>query len=457
MAVQWKAKHRVGAVPGTNAVQRMVPVVPENGQERFQAEYRKRNLTTVLYALLLASTVVSLVAIFGPWLEPGTRYSVTISCFVYLALIWLNRKGYGSVAGVIAVLTLIFVANFGLSIGRGFRDESMLIFPGVLIFSSLILNRIVYGIVTAFVILNVIVVGLLDVNGHFQHVVGNTANYGEIVTASMIVGGIAIAVYLLINSLFRSLRRAESSRYQFRSIFDSSPDGVVIMDFDGTIRQVNRKARRLFQRNSDDILSGNFNEFLRESDAERFATLVRDLEAGIGPDREFEAQLVVGDDRARTVQISGWLVTDPISKPLAVGVFLIDVSETRELEAEKSTLEKTAFPCPESRSDRDVGRRYRARLQQHPRRHPRVCGSRGDRIEGQSGRQRLLDEDQRCRPAGQSARSTDSPLQPTREGGARSDLPYGRDQGGIEAHRVHVPGHHRDSGVVSRDPRDDPG
>lgn len=314
-----------------------------DGKERFHTEYRRLNLTTVLYALLLASTVVSLVAIFGPWLEQGTRFSVPVSCVVYLALIWLNKKGYGSVAGVLAILTLMLVANYGLSIGLGFRDESMLIFPGVLIFSSLILNRAVYIIVTVVVITNVVVVGVLDVHGYFMHGIGNTANYGEVVTAAMILGGTATSVYLLIKSLFRSLRRAESSRYRFQSIFDSSPNGVVIMDFDGRIRQINRKAALLFQRERDDILSRNFSELIRESDADHFSTLVRDLEAGIGPDREFEIQIVVGGDQATPVQISGWLVIDPESNPLAVGVFLTDVTETRELEAEKSTLEKQLF------------------------------------------------------------------------------------------------------------------
>ena len=315
----------------------------ENGDEPFQTEYRRRNLTSVLYAMLLASTVVSLVAIFGPWLETGTRYSVPISCVIYLALIWLNRKGFGSVAGVLAILTLILVANFGLSIGRGFRDESMLIFPGVLILSSLIMNRVVYVVVTVVVIINVIVVGVLDVNGHFMHRIGDTANYGEIVTASLILGGTATVVHLVINSLFRSLRRAESSRYRFRSIFDSSPEGVVIMDFDGKIRQINRQATQLFQRDQDDILSRNFSELIRDSDAERFSTMVRNLEAGIGPGQELETLIVVGDEQATPVQISGWLVIDPESKPLAVGLFLIDVTETRKLEAEKSNLEKQLF------------------------------------------------------------------------------------------------------------------
>jgi len=320
------------------------PLLPTGtGENEFRDEYSRRNLSSVLYALLMTSVVVSLVAIFGPWLQPETRFSVSISCVVYLFLIWLNKKGSSSLAGILTIFTMICIANFGLAIGRGFRDESMLIFPGVIMLSSLIMNRIIYVIVVIIVVINVVVVGILDIRNVFTRGIGETTNPGEIVVASMILLGISLGVYLLINSLFNSARQLKENQYRLRSIFDSSPNGIVVMDFEGNIQQVNRKVRRLFGGTFDEVPSRNFGSLIPESDIKDFSSLIEDLSCGIASDRVFETQLIVGDDRRIPVKIRGWLVVDPDSNRLALGVFLTDMTETHELRDTKSTLEDQLY------------------------------------------------------------------------------------------------------------------
>ena len=124
--------------------------------------------------------------------------------------------GYNSVAGILAALAFVISTNFGMYIGRGFRDETILVFPAIIVLTSLILNRFYFILFSSFTILNVVVLGFFEMNGIFIHDLSGYTTFDEIISATLIMTATAVIVYTLNKNILDVTQRASQSEFQFR-------------------------------------------------------------------------------------------------------------------------------------------------------------------------------------------------------------------------------------------------
>ena len=137
-------------------------IIRKSTVSEFKRKYINQNLSIVLNVAIIASILVTLVASSGFWLVPEIKYITGSAILVLFLLKYLNKKGHNSLAGISTSFVMFLVANFSMFFGRGFRDESMLIFPGIIVLSSMILNRFYFSLFTSITIINVIIIGVLN-------------------------------------------------------------------------------------------------------------------------------------------------------------------------------------------------------------------------------------------------------------------------------------------------------
>lgn len=135
----------------------------------------------------------------------------------------------------------------------------------------------------------------------------------------------------------RSLRESE---FRFRSFFNSSPDGIVIIDLNGRILDVNRSLLQLTGWQREDILYTHFSMLTPEDHHPGLNQAIETFRRGIAPDFPMEIDYLSKDGPPKPARIRAWLVTDQDSHPMGIGAFIKDISREESLTREKAELEK---------------------------------------------------------------------------------------------------------------------
>jgi len=135
----------------------------------------------------------------------------------------------------------------------------------------------------------------------------------------------------------RALRESE---YRFRTFYNSNPEGVVLLDFEGRILDANRALMTMSGYTALEIVDRHFTEFVPEAYHEAAWQAVLSMEKGISQKEPSEIALIREDGFPLPVSIKGWRITDEESRPVALGVFVRDLTKEKHLVEEKTALEK---------------------------------------------------------------------------------------------------------------------
>nr|WP_159931167.1 diguanylate cyclase [Oceanicoccus sp. KOV_DT_Chl] len=112
--------------------------------------------------------------------------------------------------GSITVLCVVFMWTF-----QGLRDEVLMAFPGVLIFSGLLGNRKLFFTLTFFIIANVLLLGYFNSQGWYVNVI-STADFSVAVVLSLILLLVAFSIWLLSSDLHNVLQKLSKENFRVK-------------------------------------------------------------------------------------------------------------------------------------------------------------------------------------------------------------------------------------------------
>jgi PAS domain S-box-containing protein len=134
-----------------------------------------------------------------------------------------------------------------------------------------------------------------------------------------------------ISEIKRAERSLRESEFKFRSFFNSSPDGVVIIDLDGRIVDINRSILKMTGWERDDLVGRHFEEITADQHHESLRDAIESFRKGIAPNAPLEVEYFIQSGTPRPARIRAWLITDQHSEPLAIGAFIKDISREKTL------------------------------------------------------------------------------------------------------------------------------
>ncbi len=130
------------------------------------------------------------------------------------------------------------------------------------------------------------------------------------------------------------------SEMRFRSLFNSSPDGVLMADFKGVILDVNKSLMRMTGRPREYFTNRRFKDLIPAPHHEAVSKAVRSLEIGVAEEPPLEIEYEKADGSTAPAAVRAWVVTDEKSAPIALGAFVKDIAREKAMAAEKEQLEK---------------------------------------------------------------------------------------------------------------------
>ncbi len=130
----------------------------------------------------------------------------------------------------------------------------------------------------------------------------------------------------------RYLELFEKARGQeelYLSMFNYSPDPIVVYDLDGNVRYLNPAHTRLFGWTLEEIL-GKRMETVPDWDRENSMSIIEDVLSNTKTNRSYETQRLTKDKRTIDVSISGSLYLDHSGAPAGMIVIIHNISERKK-------------------------------------------------------------------------------------------------------------------------------
>lgn len=136
----------------------------------------------------------------------------------------------------------------------------------------------------------------------------------------------------------RTLRESE---FRFRTFFNSNPEGIVLLDFNSTILDVNNAFVRMSGYPLSEIVHHHFSKFLPESCHAFAEKAVQAIRSGrVRDDSPSELVFKKNDGTLLPIAVKGWLMVDENNTPVSLGAFVRDLTSEKHLAEEKTALEK---------------------------------------------------------------------------------------------------------------------
>jgi two-component system cell cycle sensor histidine kinase/response regulator CckA len=158
------------------------------------------------------------------------------------------------------------------------------------------------------------------------------AERADMALVSMVKGIVFVLVtsaiiYLLINRGVRALKQSAES---YRSLIETSPDAIVLVDLDARIIMANRQVLSLYGHDRpEDVIGKTILHFVAPQDRERTAAAVRTLlDTGTFPGHEHVA--LRKDGTTLPMDLRASLVLNGGQMPKAIIVILRDISERKQ-------------------------------------------------------------------------------------------------------------------------------
>jgi PAS domain S-box-containing protein len=159
---------------------------------------------------------------------PGFAPTLVIGGTLSLLAIWINRRGYVVLSGVLFVSVLAGISVFLMLSSEGTHDAALLTFPGILVLGALTLPRKPYVVMAALVVLIPGVVGVLEISGTIVNIFSSKTDVLGIFDITVILILTAAAVELMTATVKESAARARMSESRFRLLFNNSSESIFV-------------------------------------------------------------------------------------------------------------------------------------------------------------------------------------------------------------------------------------
>lgn len=231
--------------------------------ERVQGETDEQRASGIIRiaAIISACGFLLLAAVRLATAKPGYAPIIGIGGIVSLVTIWINRKGYSVLSGVILVCVLAGVPVFLMLSSEGTHDAALLTFPGILLLAALTLPRKPYMVMAAILVLIPVVVGVLEISGKIVNIYSGYTDFLGVFDITIILLLTAAAVELMTATVTGSAARARLSEARFRLLFNNSSESIFVFGsigpagIPGKIIEVNDIACHLLGYTREEILA----------------------------------------------------------------------------------------------------------------------------------------------------------------------------------------------------------
>ncbi|MDD2467630.1 MAG: PAS domain S-box protein [Desulfobulbus sp.] len=135
----------------------------------------------------------------------------------------------------------------------------------------------------------------------------------------------------------KSLRESE---FRFRSFFNTNPEGIILLDFQGFILDANKAFLQGSGFSFSEVTHRHFTEFVPHAHHSASQQALLALKSGISQNDPLEISYLTKNGQEKPVAVKGWVVQDEKNTSLYLGIFIRDLTKEKELTVEKISLEK---------------------------------------------------------------------------------------------------------------------
>jgi len=243
----------------------------------------------------------SLTALFAGFLLGLKNASVGFSHLAFSLFIlagasalslWFIRHDRLIAPSFLLPLSALLVLTSNLVVGGSLQESGSLVYAVVIIFASLLLGKRAALLFAGLSIISQAVVFFAFSNGLITEAVGIQESFSGLIVTSLLVGLMAAFLWIVLDSLERSVEQARSSEARWRSLVENAPVTIINTDTQGKIMFVNR-----LESADPEILLGNqLTDFVPELDREKaFSTVRRVLATGVSERFELTGQGLTSD------------------------------------------------------------------------------------------------------------------------------------------------------------------
>ena len=315
---------------------------------------RDRNTRTLQFAFFLLGFAVGLLAVLNT-IERETQETpmLLFAAAGVFAAAAMNRAGRSAWAARIAFLFLVLTATLLVFEARdGFRSLAMLIFPGLLLISVMLLDRASYVATAAIVLVAVAALGIAEkhgLTGAIPHVRTSTT-YGSIFIVDLgilifalignriardtqsnvtdlgtIIDQLSVANHALTESA-EALRQSEG---KYRRLYESITDAVVAVDMAGHITETNPTFQSMLGSTGEELRRLTYQELTPERWHAFEARVVAEQVLSRGHSEIYEKEYRRRDGTVFPVELRRYLVRNESNQPAGMWAIVRDITERK--------------------------------------------------------------------------------------------------------------------------------
>ena len=138
------------------------------------------------------------------------------------------------------------------------------------------------------------------------------------------------------------------SEFRFRSFFNTNPEGILLIDFQGMLLDLNKAFLQESGYSLNECTHKHFKEFVPPEDQARIVETILAIKSGLSQHGPLHFSYIAKDGAIVPVAAKGWLVVDENSAPLYMGIFIRNLTKELALAEEKTALERQVFQAQKS-------------------------------------------------------------------------------------------------------------
>ena len=198
-----------------------LPWFPVPAQTVYNGQIRKRTLSLVLWGMMLTSIILGINNIMlRDWTAALLLFALSLLCVFGLEA---NERGSYLLVSRLTTVVVLIVAFYATIKGGGIHDPSVIVYPIIIFLGSLLLGKRAAPILFLACAGSLILIGWLEIRGVL--VTANSATFDDIVVQVVLLAAEAFLVWLAMENVELSLKRAEETEVQLRESYDKTLEG----------------------------------------------------------------------------------------------------------------------------------------------------------------------------------------------------------------------------------------
>ncbi len=198
-----------------------MPLFPVPIRNSYNGQLRKRTLGLVLWGVMLTSLILGINnVLLKDWPAALLMFSLSLLCVFGLEA---NERGKYVLISGLTTLVILIVAFYSTMDGGGIHDPGVLVYPIIIFLGSLLFGKRAAPILFLACAGSLILIGVLEIKGML--ITSNSADVNDILVQVVLLAAVAFLVWITMENIEVSLRRAEETEVQLKESYDKTLEG----------------------------------------------------------------------------------------------------------------------------------------------------------------------------------------------------------------------------------------